>query len=150
MKRYTVNVHYDAVVTVMVEAESEEQALSLAPTEAETISLEDADIVDINSCITNTEDISDISEVTQINYQDESYTCRVLLSNEGEKLIIASTKLYDKLVPGPMKDGNTKFADNEAEIVDAQIFYYVAEQDLKHSDKVLREIVAEANPDWFD
>lgn len=150
MKRYTVNVHYDAVVTVVVEAESEEQALDLAPTEAETISLEDADVVGINSCITNTEDISDISEVTQIDYQGESYTCRVLLSNEGEKLIIASTKLYDKLAPSAMIDGKSKFADNEAKRVDEQIFYYVSEQDLKHSDKVLREIVAEANPDWFD
>ena len=36
MKRYTVNVHYDAVVTVVVEAEDEEQALDLAPTAAET------------------------------------------------------------------------------------------------------------------
>ena len=42
MKRYTVNVHYDAVVTVVVEAEDEEQALDLAPTAAESISLEDA------------------------------------------------------------------------------------------------------------
>ncbi len=57
MKSYTVNVHYDAVVTVVVEAESEEKALELAPIKAETISLEDAEVVDINSCITNEEDI---------------------------------------------------------------------------------------------
>ena len=49
-----------------------------------------------------------------------------------------------------MVDGESEFADKEAEMLDEQIFYYVAEQDLKHSDKVLSEIVAEANPDWFD
>ena len=140
MKRYTVNVHYDAVVTVVVEAEDEEQALDLAPTAAESISLEDAEVVDINSCVTEIEE----------SYKGESYTCRVLLSNEGERLIIASTKLYDKFAPSAMVDGESEFADKEAEMLDEQIFYYVAEQDLKHSDKVLREIVAEANPDWFD
>ncbi len=150
MKRYTVNVHYDAVVTVVVEAEDEEQALDLAPTAAESISLEDAEVVDINSCVIYVEEISDISEVTQISYKGESYTCRVLLSNEGERLIIASTKLYDKLAPSAMADGESEFADKEAEMVDEQIFYYVSEQDLKCSDKVLKEIVAEANPDWFD
>lgn len=57
MKRYTVNVHYDVVVTMEVNAESEEQALGLAPLKAEAISLEDAEVVDINSCIINVEDI---------------------------------------------------------------------------------------------
>ncbi len=57
MKRYTVNVHYDAIVTVEVDAESEEKALELAPIKAESISLEDAEVVDINSCVTNEEDI---------------------------------------------------------------------------------------------
>lgn len=57
MKRYTVNVHYDAVVTVVVEAEDEEQALDLAPTAAESISLEDAEVVDINSCVTDIDEI---------------------------------------------------------------------------------------------
>lgn len=57
MKRYTVNVHYDAVVTVEVEAESEEQALKLAPGAAEDISLETADVVDINCCVTDEEEI---------------------------------------------------------------------------------------------
>lgn len=57
MKRYTVNVHFDAVISVVVEAESEEQALDLAPYEAENISLETADVVAINCCVTNEEDI---------------------------------------------------------------------------------------------
>lgn len=57
MKRYTVNVHYDAVVTVQVNAESEEEALELAPIEAETISLEEASIADIDPCIIDVEEI---------------------------------------------------------------------------------------------
>ena len=57
MKRYTVNVHYDAVVTVVVYAESEEQALRLAPDAAETISLDTADIDDINCCVTDEEEL---------------------------------------------------------------------------------------------
>lgn len=57
MKRYTINVHYNAVVTVIVDAPSEEAALQLAPYKAEGISLETADIVDINCCVTDEEDI---------------------------------------------------------------------------------------------
>lgn len=57
MKRYTVNVHYDAVVTVVVYAESKEQALRLAPGAAETISLDTADIDDINCCVTDEEEV---------------------------------------------------------------------------------------------
>lgn len=57
MKRYTINVHYDAIVPVVVYADSEEQALKLAPGAAETISLDTADIGDINCCITDTEEI---------------------------------------------------------------------------------------------
>lgn len=57
MKRYTINVHYDAVVTVEVEAPSEELALQLAPYKAESISLEDVEIGDINCCVTDVEDL---------------------------------------------------------------------------------------------
>lgn len=54
-KKYTVNVHYDAVVTVDVIAESEDEALDLGPTKAESVSLEDAEVVNINCCVTNEE-----------------------------------------------------------------------------------------------
>lgn len=57
MKRYTINVHYDAVVTVEVVAPSEELALQLAPYKAEDISLETAEIGDINCCVTDVEDL---------------------------------------------------------------------------------------------
>lgn len=57
MKRYTVNVHYDVIVSVVVEAETEEQALDLAPYAAENISLETGEVGDINCCVTDVEDL---------------------------------------------------------------------------------------------
>lgn len=41
---------------------------------------------------------------TEITYRDETYTCRVLSSNDGEPLIIAGLKLLDALMPYPMTD----------------------------------------------
>lgn len=57
MKKYGVNVHYDAVISVEVEAESEDEALELAERKAETVSLEDADVVGIQKCITFEEEV---------------------------------------------------------------------------------------------
>lgn len=51
-KKYTVNVHYDAVLTAEVEAESEAEALVLAERKTETMSLEDAEVVGVQSCVT--------------------------------------------------------------------------------------------------
>ncbi len=86
----------------------------------------------------------------KINYHGETYICRVLLSNDGEELIIASTELLDKLTPYPMTDTCNGFADSEAERIDEKIFYYVTKDDLALSDNELRDIVSESNPEWFD
>lgn len=51
-KKYYVNVHYDAVLTAEVVAESEEEALELAERKTEDLSLEDAEVVSVKSCIT--------------------------------------------------------------------------------------------------
>ena len=51
-KKYYVNVHYDAVLTAEVVAESEEEALELAERQTETLSLEDAEIAGVESCVT--------------------------------------------------------------------------------------------------
>lgn len=56
-KKYTVNVHCDAVLTVEVVAASEDEALGLAEQAAEGLSLEDADVVGVQSCVTNVEEI---------------------------------------------------------------------------------------------
>ena len=47
----------DVVVTVEVEAESEDEALSKASDKAATMSLNEAGVVDENSCITDVEDL---------------------------------------------------------------------------------------------
>lgn len=57
MKRYTVNVHYDAVLTVVVDAETEDQAIDLAVEESESMSLNDGDAFYHDACITNEEDV---------------------------------------------------------------------------------------------
>lgn len=56
MKRYTVNVHYDVIITVEVEADNERQAIELAEFRAGDIPLTSADNVELTeSCVTNIE-----------------------------------------------------------------------------------------------
>lgn len=86
---------------------------------------------------------------TEITYRDETYTCRVLSSNDGEPLIIAGLKLLDALMPYPITGGCNGFADKEAEKIDEDIFFYTNECDLKLEDKELTELMREENPEWF-
>ena len=46
MAKFTVNVHYDYVATVEVEADNEEQALELAKDVADELSTQELDYVD--------------------------------------------------------------------------------------------------------
>ena len=58
MKRYTVNVHYDVIITVEVEADNERQAIELAENRAGDIPLTSADNVELTeSCVTNIEEM---------------------------------------------------------------------------------------------
>ena len=41
-------------------------------------------------------------------------------------------------------------ADEEAERVDEEIFFYTSESDLKLPDNELVAILRESNPEWFD
>lgn len=58
-KKYLVNVHYDAVVSVEVIASDERQALELAEEKASCISLNTAEVVETKSCVA---DVTDITE----------------------------------------------------------------------------------------
>lgn len=61
MKRYTVNVHYDAVVTVGdIYADDENEALEIARERASGMSLNDAEVVGDDACVTKEEDVPDI------------------------------------------------------------------------------------------
>lgn len=56
-KKYTVNVHFDAIATVTVEAKDEDEALRLAEEKAEMLDASDFDFSDItDSCVTDVED----------------------------------------------------------------------------------------------
>lgn len=58
MKKYTVNVHYDACVTVSdIIAENEEEALRKAMAVADTASLNESEAYYADSCVTSVEDI---------------------------------------------------------------------------------------------
>ena len=52
---------------------------------------------------------------TEIIYKGESYTCRIVRSNDGEELIIAGTSLLDELIPYDMTDECDGIANKEAE-----------------------------------
>ena len=57
-KKYQVNVHYDAVITVPnIIAESEEEAIAIAKERAATQSLNEAEVVNDNACVSREEDI---------------------------------------------------------------------------------------------
>ena len=55
MKKYTINVHYDMVVSVAVEAESKEEATRLAYVKAGNALPDEMECMGINSCITDIE-----------------------------------------------------------------------------------------------
>ena len=58
MKKYQVNVHYEAVITVPdIIADNEEEALRIASENASTMSLNESEVVGENSCVTKEEDI---------------------------------------------------------------------------------------------
>lgn len=54
-KKYTVNVHYDVVLTTEVFAENEEQALDLAVDNTDQMPLDEGECVGINPCVTDVE-----------------------------------------------------------------------------------------------
>ena len=78
---------------------------------------------------------------TEINYKGNGYTCRIVESNDGEQLIIGGLTLMDVLMPHPITEGCSGFADKEAEKVDEEIFFYTSDADLKLPDCDLIEIL---------
>lgn len=54
-QKYYVNVHYDVILCAKVIAENEEDSLNLAIQQTESMSLDDGEVCDIQSCVTNIE-----------------------------------------------------------------------------------------------
>lgn len=86
----------------------------------------------------------------EIQFSGNTYPCRVVISNEGEELLIGSTALLDALHPGSFNDENEGFASKEAERIYDEVFFFTDKDSLKLSDKELITELKEDNPEWFD
>lgn len=85
-----------------------------------------------------------------LQFGGNDYVCRVVKSNEGEELIIAPTSLLDALQPGSYEDENEGFANDEAERLYDEIFYFTDKKTLQLPDNELIAELKESNPDWFE
>lgn len=86
----------------------------------------------------------------EIQFDGNTYVCRVVKSNEGEDLLIGSTKLLDTLHPGSFEDENEGFAGKEAERLYDEIFFFTDNKTLRLLDDELVAELKESNPEWFD
>lgn len=85
-----------------------------------------------------------------MQFNGNTYLCRVVESNEGEELLIGSTTLLDALHPGSFEDENEGFASNEAERLYDEVFYFTDKKSLNLPDNELITELKESNPEWFD
>lgn len=86
----------------------------------------------------------------KIQFDGDTYVCRIVKSNEGEGLIIGSTKLLDTLHPGSFEDENEGFASKEAEQLYNEVFFFTDSRTLRLPDNELIAELKESNPEWFD
>lgn len=86
----------------------------------------------------------------EIQFGGSTYVCRVVKSNEGEDLLIGSTKLLDTLHPGSFEDENEGFACKEAEQLYDEVFFFTDSKTLRLPDNELVAELKESNPEWFD
>lgn len=86
----------------------------------------------------------------EIQFDGNTYVCRIVKSNEGEDLLIGSTKLLDTLHPGSFEDENEGFAGKEAERLYDEIFFFTDNKTLRLPDDELVAELKESNPEWFD
>lgn len=86
----------------------------------------------------------------EIQFNGNTYLCRVVKSNEDEELLIGSTALLDALHPGSFEDENEGFASDEAEQLYDEVFYFTDKESLELPDKELIVTLKESNPEWFD
>ena len=86
----------------------------------------------------------------KIQFDGDTYVCRIVKANEGEDLIIGSTKLLDTLHPGSFEDENEGFASKEAEQLYNEVFFFTDSKTLRLPDNELIAELKESNPEWFD
>lgn len=86
----------------------------------------------------------------EVQFDGNTYTCRVVNSNGSEELLIGSTALLDALQPGSFNDENEGFASKEAERLYDEIFFFTGKNSLDLPDKELITELKQDNPEWFD
>lgn len=86
----------------------------------------------------------------EMQFNGNTYLCRVVKSNEGQELLIGSTDLLDALHPGSFEDENEGFASDEAERLYDEVFYFTDKESLELPDNKLIASLKESNPEWFD
>lgn len=89
-------------------------------------------------------------KTTEIQFGGNNYVCRVVESIDREELIIAPNSLLDALHPGNYEDENEGFANDEAERLYDEIFYFTDKRTLQLPDNELIAELKESNPDWFE
>ena len=75
-----------------------------------------------------------------IQFGGDTFVCRIVKSNEGEDLLIGSTKLLDALHPGSFED----------EQLYDEVFFFTDKKTLRLPDNELVAELKESNPEWFD
>ncbi len=86
----------------------------------------------------------------EIQFGGDTFVCRIVKSNEGEDLLVGSTKLLDTLHPGSFGDENEGFACKEAEQLYDEVFFFTDSKTLRLPDNELVTELKESNPEWFD
>lgn len=86
----------------------------------------------------------------ELQFDGNTYICRIVKSNEGEELLIGSTALLDALHPGSFKDENEGFASKEAERLYNEVFFFTDARTLNLLDSELITELKEDNPEWFN
>ena len=86
----------------------------------------------------------------ELQFDGNTYVCRVVQSNEGEELLIGSTALLDALQPGSFNDENEGFASDEAERLYDEIFFFTDKASLRLPDGELIAELKQDNPEWFN
>lgn len=86
----------------------------------------------------------------ELQFDGNTYSCRIVKSNEGEELLIGSTALLDALQPGSFNDENEGFASVEAERLYDEIFFFTDKRTLGLPDEELVAELKKDNPEWFN
>lgn len=86
----------------------------------------------------------------ELQFNGNTYLCRIVRSNGGETLVIGSTALLDALQPGSFEDENEGFASKEAERLYDECFFFTDAATLRLPDDALIAELKKDNPEWFD